>query len=86
MEKTDDQLQQDVIDELGAEGNLDASTIAIAVKSGIVTLLGTVPSSAEKAVAERTARRVGGVRGIVDKLRMTEKARHPHNKENAPKL
>lgn len=75
MEKADDRLQQDVIDELAAEGNLDASTIAIAVKSGIVTLLGTVPSFAEKAVAERTVRRVGGVRRIVDKLRTTEEAR-----------
>lgn len=73
MKKTDDQLQRDVIDELGAEGNLDVSTIAVAVKAGTVTLLGTVPSFAEKHVAERAVRRVGGVREVVDKLRTTEK-------------
>ncbi|HXP93237.1 MAG TPA: BON domain-containing protein [Candidatus Binatia bacterium] len=77
MEKTDEQLQQDVIDELGAEGNLDASTIAVAVKNGMVELLGVVPSYAEKEVAERAVRRVGGVRGIVDKLRTKDKAKRP---------
>jgi osmotically-inducible protein OsmY len=68
MKKTDEQLQQDIIDELAAEGNLDASTIGVAVRDGMVELVGSVPSVAEKHVAERTVRRVGGVRGIVDKL------------------
>ena len=69
MTTQDDQLQQDVIDELAAEGNLDASTIAIAVKDGVVELLGHCPSAAEKHIAERAALRVRGVRSVVDKLR-----------------
>lgn len=80
MDKTDDQLQQDVIDELGAEGNLDASTIAVAVRDGVVTLLGSVPSFAEKHVAERAVKRVGGVRGFVDKLHAVEKRPHVKGK------
>lgn len=69
MATKDEQLQQDVIDELAAEGNLDASTIAVAVKDGVVELLGHCPSSAEKHIAERVVRRVPGVHGIVDNLR-----------------
>lgn len=72
MKKTDAQIQQDVIDTLGAEGNLDASTIGVAVKDGVVELLGSVPSFAEKAVAERAVRRIGGIRDIVDKLRAND--------------
>lgn len=79
MKKTDAQLQQDVIDTLGAEGNLDASTIAVDVKDGVVELLGAVPSFAEKGAAERAVRRIGGVRRVVDKLR-TDDGSHarPH--------
>jgi osmotically-inducible protein OsmY len=69
--KTDEQLQQDIIDELAAEGNLDASTIGVAVKDGMVELLGVVPSIAERHVAERLVRGIGGVRGVVDKLRVS---------------
>lgn len=72
MRKTDVQLQQDVVDALGAEGNLDASTIAVDVKDGVVELLGAVPSFAEKGVAERAVRRIGGVRHVVDKLRTND--------------
>jgi osmotically-inducible protein OsmY len=71
----DERLQQDVIDELAAEDNLDASTIGVAVRDGLVELVGTVPSVAEKHCAERAVRRVGGVRGIVDKLVTADSAK-----------
>lgn len=77
MKKTDEQLQQDVIDELAAEGNLEGSTIGVAVKRGAVELLGTVPSFAEKNLANRVAAGVAGVRRVVNKLREAEE-RRPH--------
>ena len=70
MEKTDDRLQQDVIDELRVEDNLNTSTIAIAVKDGFVELLGHVHNLADKHTAERAVKRVAGVRGVRDKLKI----------------
>jgi osmotically-inducible protein OsmY len=62
--KTDAQLQQDVLDELGWEPSIDAAQIDVEVKDGIVTLAGQVSSYAEKWDAERAAQRVHGVRAL----------------------
>jgi osmotically-inducible protein OsmY len=74
--KTDEELQQEVVDELAAEVNLDASTIGVAVKDGAVVLLGVVPSVAERHIAERLVRRIAGVRAVVDKLQTADAAPH----------
>ena len=70
MDETDDRLQQDVIDELRAEGALDTSTIAVAVKDGCVELLGHVHNLADKHTAERAVNRIPGVRAVHDKLKV----------------
>ncbi len=49
---------------------VDASTIDVAVKNGIVTLSGEVTSLAEKAYAVRDARKVRGVANVVDELQI----------------
>lgn len=66
--KTDMELKQDVQDELTWEPSVNATHIAVAVSSGIATLIGFVPSYAEKYAAEKAATRVYGVKGVADEL------------------
>jgi len=65
---SDYKLRQDVIDELDFEPSLDASHIAVGVHDGVVTLTGSVSSYADKLAAERTVRRVFGVRAIAQEI------------------
>ncbi len=62
--KTDAQVKQDVIAELGWEPSVNAAQIGVEVKDGIVTLAGHIGSYAEKWNAERAAQRVSGVRAL----------------------
>ena len=64
MIKTDAQVTQEVEQELASEPKLNASGIAIKVDQGAVSLLGTIDTYAEKAIAENAAKRVNGVRAI----------------------
>jgi osmotically-inducible protein OsmY len=66
----DDQLHQDVLDELDFEPSVNAAHIGVAVEDGIVTLSGEVGSFAEKYNAERAVRRVKGVHGIVEHIKV----------------
>ncbi|CAM3310550.1 BON domain-containing protein [Asticcacaulis taihuensis] len=66
----DDQLHQDVLDELDFEPSINAAHIGVAVDDGIVTLTGEVGSFAEKYNAERAVRRVKGVHGIVEHIKV----------------
>jgi len=70
MTKTDAQLSQEVEQELASDPKLNASGIAINVAQGAVSLLGTVDTYAEKAIAENAAKRVGGVRTIALDLKV----------------
>lgn len=62
--KTDRQLQQDVIEELGWDPSVDAARIGVEAKDGIVTLSGHVDSYPQRWSAERAAQRVAGVKGV----------------------
>jgi osmotically-inducible protein OsmY len=66
--QTNDELRQDVEDELEWEPSVDQRQIGVAVKGGIVTLTGHVPSLAEKTNAERAVERVRGVTGMANEL------------------
>ena len=66
--KTDYQLQRDVLDELKWEPAVDAANIGVAVKEGVVTLTGHVPSYSEKYAAEKAAKRVYGVKAVANEL------------------
>lgn len=66
--KTNRQLQQDVIDELRFEPSIEASSIGVEAKDGVVTLAGHVDSYAQKWAAETAAQRVAGVKGVVDEI------------------
>jgi osmotically-inducible protein OsmY len=66
--KTECQLQRDVLNELEWEPRVDHAHIGVAVKHGVVTLSGRVPSYGEKYEAVKAAKRVYGVSGVADEL------------------
>lgn len=66
--RADKDIKRDVEEELRAAPNIDATDIAVAVKSGVVTLTGFVQSYIEKYEAERAAKRVAGVVGLANDL------------------
>src|SRR5579859_3428688 len=66
----DKKLQQDVLDELDFEPSIEAAHIGVSVKDGIVTLTGHVPNYAQKLIAEAAVKRVHGVRGIAEELKV----------------
>ncbi len=68
--KTDMQIKRDVLDQLAGEPSVTASAIGVAVRDGVATLTGTVPTYAEKCAAERAARRVAGVQAIAEEIRV----------------
>jgi osmotically-inducible protein OsmY len=65
---TDLELKKAVESELNFEPSIDAAEIGVAVKDGIVTLSGRVPSYWEKFEAERAAARVSGVKAVVNEM------------------
>ena len=66
--KSDIQIQKDVMEQLKCEPFLDAAEIGVAVKNGIVTLSGQVDSYSKKLVAEKTTKKVAGVKAIAEDI------------------
>jgi len=66
--RTDEQVREDVTFELKWDPEITSNDIAVAVKDGIVTLSGYVPSYWEKDAAEKAVKRVYGVRGVANDL------------------
>ncbi len=60
----DTRIRDDVLSELDFEPSLDASGIGVAVKDGVVTLSGHIPSYLQKVTAEGAAKRVKGVKAV----------------------
>jgi osmotically-inducible protein OsmY len=71
MRKTDLQLQRDVLAELAWEPSIDAAQIGVASHGGVITLSGHVSAYREKIEAERAAKRVHGVHGVANELRVS---------------
>lgn len=61
-------LRKRVLDELDWEPSIDSADIGVAVKDGVVTLTGHVPSYAQKRTAERSVLRLSGVKGIANDI------------------
>lgn len=70
MKQTDSQLQLDVMEELKWEPGVDHQRIGVSVTNGVVALSGTVGSYAQKLLAEKTVRRVRGVRAVAEELQV----------------
>lgn len=65
---TDGDIRRGVEAELKWDPDIDAADIAVAVKSGVVTLTGFVSSYSQKYQAERDVKRVSGVAGVASDL------------------
>lgn len=66
--RTDEQIQREVLAELKWEPRVQPNEIGVAVKDGIVTLLGFVDSYTKRWAAEEAAHRVRGVKAVVNEL------------------
>jgi osmotically-inducible protein OsmY len=66
--RSDSDIKRDVEVELRWDPDIDPTDIAVAVKSGVVTLTGFVRSYSDKFEAERAAKRVSGVLGLANDL------------------
>jgi osmotically-inducible protein OsmY len=65
---TDKEIQQAVLRELEWEPLVKSTEIGVSVKDGIVTLSGHVDSYTKRYYAERAAKRVYGVKAVVNEL------------------
>src|SRR6266545_5603137 len=65
---TDKDIQQAVLRELEWEPQVKSTEIGVAVKEGIITLTGYVDSYTKRYDAERAAKRVAGVKAVVNDL------------------
>jgi osmotically-inducible protein OsmY len=66
--RSDEAIRQDVLFELKWDPKITSSDIGVAVKDGVVTLTGFVPSYWEKDAAEKAVKRVFGVKGVANDL------------------
>jgi osmotically-inducible protein OsmY len=66
--KTNEVIQKRVQDAIAWEPLLDAAAIGVTVKDGIVTLTGTVDNYTKKLEAENAAKKVAGVKAVVEKI------------------
>lgn len=64
----DIKLQEKVVEELKWEPSVNAEKIAVNVSDGVVTLMGTVATYAEKLAAEKAVKRVKGVQGVAEEI------------------
>jgi osmotically-inducible protein OsmY len=79
MKDEDLMIREDICRELEWEPQVNPAHIGVAVEDGVVTLSGHVSNCAEKFAAEHAARRIRGVRAIVQAIdvRPPESATRP---------
>ncbi len=66
--RSDHQLMQAVLEHLDCDPAINASHIGVAVRDGVVTLSGHVPSLGEERAALVSAGQVKGVKAVVDQV------------------
>jgi len=66
--KSNEVLQKEVQDAIKWEPLLNAAEIGVTVKDGVVSLTGTVDSYYKKSEAEDAAKKVAGVKAVVEKI------------------
>jgi osmotically-inducible protein OsmY len=64
----DQQIQQDVLAELGWDARVAPNEVGVSVKDGVVTLSGQVDSYSKKWAAEEAALRVRGVKAVANDI------------------
>ena len=68
--RADNLIKIDVDNKLAFEPGITSKNIMVNVHNGIVTLSGSISNSYEKSLAERAAKNVQGVTGIVEELQV----------------
>ena len=66
--KTDEQIQRDVLAELKWDARVQPNEVGVSVKEGIVTLTGWVDSYSKRWAAEEAAHRVRGVKAVANEI------------------
>ncbi len=66
--RTDQEIQNDVLDELRWDATVQPNEIGVSVKDGVVTLTGWVDSYLKKWAAEEAAHRVPGVKAVANDI------------------
>ena len=66
--RPDEEIQRDLLEELGWEARVQPNEIGGTVRDGVVTLTGVVDNYAKKWAAERAAHRVRGVRAVANDI------------------
>jgi osmotically-inducible protein OsmY len=64
--RTDEEIQRDVLEELKWDARVQPNEIGVAVRDGVVTLMGWVDNYGKKWATERTAHRVRGVTAVAN--------------------
>jgi osmotically-inducible protein OsmY len=67
---TDDFLNDTVRQRLAADALVKGGAIDVDVKGGVVTLKGKVAEAKQKEKAERIAKKVGGVKSVVNEIKI----------------
>jgi osmotically-inducible protein OsmY len=67
-DRTDEQIQKDVLAELKWDARVRPNEIGVVVKNGVVTLTGWVDSYSKKWAAEDAAHRVRGVKAVANDI------------------
>jgi osmotically-inducible protein OsmY len=66
--RTDEEMRRDILDELEWDARVQPNEIGVTVKDGIITLTGWVDSYLKKMAAADAARRVRGIRAVVNDI------------------
>lgn len=66
--RSDDEIRNSVLMELKWDPKVTSDDIGVAVKDGVVTLTGFVPSYWEKSAAEKASKRVYGVKAVANDI------------------
>jgi osmotically-inducible protein OsmY len=68
--KSDEEIQESVLDELKWDGRVLATDVGVEVNKGVVTLTGTVDSYAKRLAAQEAAHRVMGVLDVANDIQI----------------
>lgn len=68
--KSDEELQGEVVFQLGWDSRVKQTEIGVTVRKGVVTLTGTVDSYAKKLAAQQAAHRVSGVLDVANDIQV----------------
>lgn len=73
-QRSDERVKETVSERLEAHPDLDASDIEVEVKSGVVTLSGTVQDRQAKRMAEDASEGLPGVKDVLNQLQVSKQA------------